>query len=449
MKTVFLQFGSQQIQFKVPDSTDILSAPKAKPLSDPGTAIQQSLNCPIASASLSELANKCKSAAVVVSDNTRPVPYKGPDGILPPILKTLKQGGIKDIKIIVACGTHRPVEETKLRDILGDSAFQDGIRVINHIATDKSVLRSIGSTDRSSEVSVNRYYLDADLKIVTGLVEPHFVAGFSGGRKAICPGICGEKVTYGFHSANILNDPDSTSLILDGNPCHEESLSIAKMAGVDFIVNVTIDSKKRITGIFSGELEKAHLAAVDHLRTYAAIELSKPYDMVITQAGDVGINHYQCAKVAVEASRAVKEAGCIVLCGNLTDSDPVGGKNYKQMLELLTSLGSRQFTRTISSDDWSFVPEQWQVQMWAKVFEKLGSAKKLFICAPQLQSYTDKLIPETNIASQIKRLTGETDIGFTQRMMQMTIDTQLSASPDSISLVLPDGPYAVPVITDG
>ena len=171
--------------------------------------------------------------------------------------------------------------------------------------------------------------------------------------------------------------------------------------------------------------------------------------MVITQAGDVGINHYQCAKAAVEASRAVKEEGCIVLCGNLTDPDPVGGKNYKKMLELLSRLGAREFTRTISSPNWSFVPDQWQVQMWAKVFEKLGSAKKLFICAPQLENYTEKLIPETNVSSQIKRLEGETDISFTQRMMQQTIDTQLSISPESSVLVLPDGPYAVPVITDG
>lgn len=449
MKTVSLQFGSQQIQFKVPDSTDIFSAPKAKPLPKPEKAIQKSLNSPIASAPLYNLTKNCKSAAVVVSDNTRPVPYKGPHGILPPILKTLKQGGIKDIKIIVACGTHRPVEETKLKDILGDLAFQDGIRVINHIATDQSVLRSIGSTDRSSEVSVNRYYLDADLKIVTGLVEPHFVVGFSGGRKAICPGICGEKVTYGFHSADILNDPDSTSLILEGNPCHEESLSIAKMAGVDFIVNVTIDSKKRITGIFSGELEQAHLAAVRYVRDFTTTELKRLYDIVITVGGDVGINHYQCAKAVFESSRAVKPKGKIVLLGNLTDYDPVGGENYKKMLRLLTSLGHKAFLQTISADDWIFIPEQWQVQMWSKAFEKLGSTKKLFICAPQLQSYTDKLIPETNISSQIKRLTGETDIGFTQRMMQQTIDTQLSASPDSSSLVLPDGPYAVPVITDG
>ena len=243
-------------------------------------AIQKSLNCSIASASLSELAKNCKTAAVVVSDNTRPVPYKGPDGILPPILKTLKQGGIKEVKIIVACGTHRPLEETELRDILGDSAFQDDIGVINHIATDKSTLRSIGSTDRSGKVSVNRHYLDAELKILTGLVETHFMAGFSGGRKAICPGICAQDVTYGLHSASVLTDQNSTSLILDGNPCHEESLRIAKMAGVDFIINVTIDSKKQLTGVFCGDLEKTHQVAVDHLRKNAAIELSRPYDIV-------------------------------------------------------------------------------------------------------------------------------------------------------------------------
>jgi len=448
MKKVLLRYSDDYVTIELPDSAEVLSASKIKPLAQPERAIRESLNSPIASASLSELAKNCKTAAVVVSDNTRPIPYKGPNGILPPILKTLKQSDIKDITIIVACGTHRHPEQTELKNILGDSAFQDGIGVINHIAADQSMLRSIGSTERIPDVTVNRFYLDAEFKILTGLVEPHFMTGFSGGRKSVCPGLCGRDVTYGLHSASILADPRSTSLILDGNLCHEESLRIAKMAGVDFIVNVTIDSQKRLTGVFCGDLEKAHQAAVDHLRTYAAIELSRTYDMVITQAADVGINHYQCAKAAFEASRAVKKGGCIVLCGKATEPDPVGGKDYKKMLELLTRLGAREFIRTISSSDWSFVPEQWQVQMWAKAFEKLGSAKFFFTCAPQLENYTQKLIPETNVSSQIKRLAGETDIRFTQRMMQQTIDTQLGISPDSSVLVLPDGPYAVPVITN-
>ena len=446
MKTAFLQFGKQQIQIEVPDWADVLSASKAEPLPDPGTAIQKSLNCPIASASLSELAKNSKTAAVVVSDNTRPVPHKGPDGILPPILKTLKQGGIKEVKIIVACGTHRPLEETELRNILGDSAFQDGIGIINHIATDQSVLRSIGSTDRSGEVSVNRHYLDAELKIVTGLVEPHFVAGFSGGRKAICPGICGEKVTYGFHSSDILSDPNSTSLVLAGNPCHQEALAIAKMAGVDFIVNVTIDSEKRITGIFSGDLEEAHLAAVRYVRDFTTIELNRLYDIVITVGGNVGINHYQCAKAAFESSRAVKPKGKIILLADLTDDDPVGGENYKKMLRLLVSLGPKGFLQTISADNWSFVPEQWQVQVWAKVFEKLESTKKVFTCAPQLENYTGELIPETDISSQIKRLIGETDIGFTQRIVQLTIERLIKNQDRPEIAVLPDGPDAIPIL---
>jgi nickel-dependent lactate racemase len=446
MKTVFLQFGSQQIQIELPDWADVLSAPKAEPLPDPGTAIQKSLNCPIASASLSELAKNSKTAAVVVSDNTRPVPYKGPDGILPPILKTLKQGGIKEVKIIVACGTHRPLEETELRDILGDLAFQDSIGVINHIATDQSVLRSVGSTERISDVTINRHYLDAELKIVTGLVEPHFVAGFSGGRKAICPGICGEKVTYGFHSSDILSDLNSTSLVLAGNPCHQEALAIAKMAGVDFIVNVTIDSEKRITGIFSGDLEEAHLAAVRYVRDFTTIELNRLYDIVITVGGNVGINHYQCAKAAFESSRGVKPKGKIVLLSDLTDDDPIGGENYKKMLRLLVSLDPKGFLQTISADNWSFIPEQWQVQMWAKCFEKLGSCKNLYTCSPQLKNCPPGLIPEVNIASGFEKFTNESDINYTQRIVQLTIERLIKNQDRPEIAVLPDGPDAIPLL---
>lgn len=446
MKKILLPYGSTEIEIKVPDSSEVLSAVKARPLTELAGEILHSLKEPIGTPPLHQLAKGRKTAAIVVSDNTRPVPYKGPNGILSPIIETLKQGGVGNIKIIVACGTHRPMEKSELHNILGGSAFQPGIEVINHIATDETMLRSIGSTERTPEVTVNRHYLDAELKIATGLVEPHFMAGFSGGRKAICPGICGQSVTYGFHSASILNEKGATSLVLEGNPCHEEAMRIARMAGVDFIVNVTLNSDQQLTGVFSGELEKAYLPAVEHLRTFATIELDNLYDVVITQAGAVGVNHYQCAKAAFEASRAAKPAGRIILLGNLTDPDPVGSGNYKQMLRLIVRLGPEAFIQTILADDWSFVPDQWQVQMWAKVFKKLGNPGHLYTCAPQLEECPEGLIPGVNAACGIKRLPDQCDADFARQMMQQTIDEVVKNLPDGKILVLPDGPYAVPIL---
>ena len=444
MKTIALQFGNSYIEVDVHGHVDILSAGTVTTLPDPAAALGRCLREPLGTDSLPALARGCDNAVVVVSDNTRPVPYSGPDGILAPIVETLKQSSANDIKILVACGTHRPMAESELRDMLGDSAFQDGVEVISHVSTDDSMLRSIGSTDRTPEVMVNRHYLDAQLKIATGLVEPHFMAGFSGGRKAICPGICGRAATYGLHSASILNEERSTNLLLDGNPCHEEALQIARMAGVDFIVNVTIDNKRKITGVFAGELEEAHLAAVEHLRSYVAIPVAKLYDVVIIPAGDVGVNHYQCVKAVFEAARVAKPNGKVILLGNLTDPDPVGNPNYKDMLRLAISLGPDGFLQKILAEDWAFVPDQWEVQMWSKAYRRLAGPKEIYICAPQLEDCAEDLLPETNVAAQSKRLTHESNEDFARRILQQTIDQLAQEPADRETLVLPDGPYAVP-----
>ena len=224
MKTVALRWPNKTAEFEVPDSSDILSLMKDTPLKNPVEEIHHRLRHPQGTLSLESLANGRKCAAIVVSDNTRPVPYKEPYGILPPIVNMLRGSGIVHIKIIVANGTHHALNKAELTNLLGTITLQDGIEIINHVATDNSMLRSIGSTRRTPNVTVNRHYLDADLKIATGLVEPHFMAGFSGGRKAICPGICGENVTYGFHSAAMHEDERAASMILEGNPCHEQSL---------------------------------------------------------------------------------------------------------------------------------------------------------------------------------------------------------------------------------
>ncbi len=444
MKTIALQYGNSCVEVDICNHADVFSTRKVATLSDPAAVVRRSLQEPIGTAPLLVLARGHDNVAIVVSDKTRPVPYKGSNGILNPIIETLKQSSVNDIKIIVANGTHRPMEESELRDMLCDSAFQDGVQVINHVATDNSMLRSIGSTDRTPDVTVNRYYLDAQLKIVTGLVEPHFMAGFSGGRKAVCPGICGQSVTYGLHSASILNEKGSMSLVLDSNPCHQEALRLAKMTGVDFIVNVTIDNRKQITGVFSGDLEKAHLAAIEYLRSYATIPVTKLYDVVITQTGDVGVNHYQCAKAVFEASNVVKPDGRIILVGDLTDPDPVGSQNYKDLLRLAIRLGPDGFHQRILSEDWSFVPDQWEVQMWVKVYCHLGDAKQIYICAPQLEDCPQDMLPETNVAAQNKRVPGESNTDFARRILQQTVDQLTEGFADEKILVLPDGPYAVP-----
>lgn len=445
MRSTTLPFGDACVQLRLPESAEVLWAQPVPFLLDPAEEIRRSVNKPLGTPPLAELSRGRRSAAVVVSDNTRPVPYRGPQGILLPILDALEGAGVGEIKVIVACGTHRPMEEKELREMLGAGVFRAGVRVINNEATDASQFRSLGRTDRVPNVTVNRHYLDADLKIITGLVEPHFMAGFSGGRKAICPGICGQEVTYGLHSASILNHENATSLLVEGNPCHEEALRIAKMAGVDFSVNVTIDRDRRLTGVFAGGLDAAHVAAMEFLESYASIPLRRLYDVVILPAGDVGVNHYQCGKAAVEAAHAAKRGGHVVIVADLTDPDPVGGTNYREMLRLYVRLGPEEFCRTVARDDWTFVPEQWQVQMWAKAATRVGGTGRFLLCMPRLEDCPPDLIPEQNVAAQSRRRPGETDVDHAQRLVQETADSLIAQGSDAEVLVLPDGPYAVPV----
>jgi lactate racemase len=444
MKTVFLPYGKKHIEIAVPHGAEVLTAEHAPPLPDPVAALGDALAHPIGTASLVQLAKCRDDAVVVVSDNTRPVPYTGPTGILPAIIMTLQQAGIKKIYILIGCGTHKPLLENQLREMLGVSAFQPGVDVINHVCNDTTMLRSIGRTERTPDVTVNRYYLDAGLKIVTGLVEPHFMAGYSGGRKAVCPGICGQSVTYGFHSGEILNHPKAASLILDGNPCHEESLRIARMAGVDFAINVTIDSDKKITGIFCGELEQSHLTAARFLGRHVKIPLRKRYNLVITQSGDVGLNHYQCAKTVTEVAAAVQSGGTMILAGDLFDSDVVGSSNYRTILRQLRQIGPTAFLKQIMEPGWEFVPDQWQVQMWAKTFLRLGDFSQLITCAGQLENEDAEQIPEINAAGRIRRTDGETTLDYTRRITQQIINEHTqSLAPEDIA-ILPEGPYAIP-----
>ncbi len=450
MKTTQIEFGADTLALRVPDGADVLTLPAVTPLADPGAALRQGLADPIGTPALAELVRSkaaegaSPSAVIVISDNTRPVPYTGPAGIVEPLLALLRSGGVGDIVLLVATGTHHGLDDAQLRAMLPAAAFAPDVRIVNHDCTDTGSLRRIGRTARGTDAWVNAQYLDADIKILTGLVEPHFMAGFSGGRKSICPGLVGLDATHIFHGAAMMADPCADSLVLAGNPCHEEALEVARMAGCDFIVNVTIDRDKRPTGMFCGELETAHLAACARAAETNAIPIAREYDLVITHAGFAGINHYQAAKAACEAAKAVRAGGRIVLAANHTDRHPVGGPHYREMLALLTELGPERFTAQLQSPAWTFVPEQWEVQKWAQVFMKLAAMDHLVYCAPQLTGalFAECRVPGVDGGAGLESIGHDPD--HAAAMVQNAIDVYLSEHPSSAIAILADGPYGVP-----
>ena len=338
------------------------SAPAIK---SPGAAIRKSLVVPLGARPLAELAAGKRTACVVISDKTRPVPNKL---ILPPILSLLKKAGLKkeNITILVGTGTHGPTEGKYLEELLGKKIPRE-YRIENHDCRDKRKLRCLGKSSGGVPVWINRTYCDAELKIVTGFIEPHFMAGFSGGRKGVCPGIAGLDTIKVFHSPGLLESAFSEGGRLEKNPCHLLSAEVSKLAGIDFLVNVTLDAKKRVTGVFSGHAVKAFEKGAAFCRKRVTLSAGKEFDIVLTTGGGAPLdrNFYQTVKGIVGALPAVKKGGTIIIASGCRDG--IGSGDF---IRLLTGFKNpKEYIGKISAKGF-FRLDQWQVEELAKAMKK-------------------------------------------------------------------------------
>ncbi len=450
-KEVLFDLGRLQFRVKVPDHAHIFRMRKVSLLANPKQSIRDALNnptdCPPLKKIVQEklLANPNAKAVIVISDNTRPVPYTGEEGILYPIVEAMEEAGLPTsrVRILVATGTHRPMTEQELHHLLDPRIFALGIQIIQHDSRDPKGLICIGKTAIGGKIHINRLYMEGDIRILTGLVESHFMAGASGGRKAICPGLLAEHSTHILHSGPILASPCARDLVLDGNPVHEETLAVAKMAGCDMIVNVTLDANYKLTGVFAGDLVKTHEKAVEKLRSYAAIAITRSYDLILTHVGYVGVNHYQSAKGALVCLPLVKPGAICVLAAPHSDRDPIGGPNYKAMLRLLQEKGPGLFSQMICEPSWSFVPEQWEAQMWAKLLLRT-TPQNLIYCTQNIPRGSFSWLPGTdarNLGSKTSDLEGL--VGQSIDWALEHLHGRLNREPQVA--VLPDGPYGIPV----
>ncbi len=261
MIDIIFPIGPDREGLCLPEGTDILTMPHPQTLTDPVRSVEEAITHPVGSPRLEDIITSGLShhgekqsveeltACIVISDSTMPVPYSGESGILWPVVEILIQKGLtmKNILVLVATGLHRDQTEAELNSMLDPRVFKAGICVKNHDCHNVDNLSNLGKTSRGSDILINSDYVNSDIKILTGLVESHFMAGVSGGRKSICPGLIGEQGTYIFHGALMLADEKACALLLEGNPCHEESLEMARTAGADFIVNVTLDGNFDLT----------------------------------------------------------------------------------------------------------------------------------------------------------------------------------------------------------
>lgn len=371
--TIHFAYGETGCDVALPDGLDhrVYNTKPTPTPSDPETIIADALAAPIGSASLAEIARGRQSACIVISDVTRPVPNAL---MLPSLLATLEEAGVprQGIVILVGTGIHRPNEGNELRGMVGDFVFEN-YRIENHFSQRPEDQVDAGQTRAGIPVEVNRLYVNADLKIVTGLIEPHMWAGFSGGRKGILPGISGLETMRHMHGYEMIAAPGLGNGRLEGNPFHEAGVEVAAMVGCDFLVNVTIDGERRVTGCYCGDVIEAHLAGCEAIRPYVEHELPEPVDCVVIGGGGLPLDHvfYQASKSMVVADGILNPDGSmVVVTGN---RDGAGSPEFTALVDRVESVD--QFMAMLQEPGF-FEVDQWCAQ---QIYE-IRRRHEIFYC---------------------------------------------------------------------
>jgi len=456
-KKVSVEFGRNFLEIFVPPDCVELGMKEVPSLSDPKAAFEKAFLNPIGSSTLEGIIGRKEkppdklSVAIAVSDITRPVPYRGKTGILFHLLKRLISSGIpkENIKIIVATGMHRASTREEKVEMYGEDVVEQFI-ILDHDCENNDLLESIGKTQRGTNVYVNRDFYFSDLKIATGLVESHFMTGISGGRKSVCPGLVDVKTIQKFHGPEYLEDHNATNLILEGNPCHEEALEVAKTVGVDFIVNVNLDKDLRLTRVFAGDPVEAHMKAYEMIKGYAEIPVDKPFDIVLTHGGYVGRDHYQTAKAGVGAIPAIKDGGIIIIAANNRDTiEPIGSPEYKSLIHLLKLQGPDGYLGLLRTPHWRFTKDQWEPEVWGKVIRKVGE-QGLIYCTMEISREDHCLLPGVCgldfLKGKRKKLTLEKAQEMVQRAVLFAVNRYREKGIDPTMAFIREGPYAVPTL---
>jgi nickel-dependent lactate racemase len=415
---VGLLCGQKKVDLDLPDSVEVLEMREMASLADPVTAVYDALTHPIESPPFKDIALGKKNVCVVISDVTRPVPNKI---ILPPLLKLLEGNGVKnqDITILIATGMHRPNLGEELESMVGRPIMEQ-YNIVNHYCRKPEEYRKIDEID-GAPIEINNRYLDADLKILTGLIEPHFYAGYSGGRKSILPGISSLETMKFMHSYKMIDDPMVTNCVLEGNPFHEYGIRIAALAGADFILNVAINKERKVSGVFAGHYKHAHLAGCDLVYRHSAVPVDGLMDLVITSGGGYPLDatFYQISKALICAKNILKRGGTIVVTCECREG--LGSIEFCGIMRSVCS--PREFFEGYC-DPKNFVFDQWCAQ---NIYQVLDYAGKVYIYSPGL-SHEDVM------------KMGAIKIEDVQSTVTRLLDSHGRAA------AVPDGPYAIGMV---
>jgi nickel-dependent lactate racemase len=360
---VRLPYGKTGVLVDLRDDLNVeVVAPKQPAaLSDAPDAVRNALQRPVDSASLRERVQSSDTVGIVVNDITRPTPYQI---ILPILLGELDHVRDDKIIILVATGTHRQNTVAELRTMLGD-AIVDRFRIVQNDAGDADTHGLAGVTCEGHEAWIHREYLACDFHILTGFIEPHFFAGFSGGGKACMPGLASLHTILNNHRAENIDHPHAAWGVTAGNPVWEEIREVASMVEPAFLLNVTLNSDGQITGVFAGDLTRAHACGCEFVREHAAVIVDAPFDIVITSncGYPLDLNLYQAVKGMSVAARVVKEGGAIIVAADCWDGIPDHGEYQGLLFDADSPAGLLEKTRTSPVT----IPDAWQAQIHALI----------------------------------------------------------------------------------
>jgi len=425
-ETVHILYGKSGLQVRLPQNaqaTVIGKRPMAK-LPDPQAAVHDALARPVGAPAYGSLVRGRRSACILICDITRPVPNHL---FLRPLIEGMLAAGIprERITVLVATGLHRPNEGAELAEVVGDPWVQDTVRVENHFARDDAAHVDLGVTPRRrTPVRLDRRFVEAELRIATGLVEPHFMAGYSGGRKVIAPGIAHADTIRTFHSARFMEDPAAIQCNLAGNPLHEEQLEIVRMLGEVYAVNTVIDEDRDLVHVNFGEVIASHLSAVAFVAESARVPVGRRFSTILTSAAGHPLDktYYQTVKGMVTPLDILEPGGTLIVASAC--SEGFGSPEFRAAQGRLRSLGPDAFLQTLLAKRLADVDE-WQTEMQLKSLR-----------AGHVQLYT------TGLNDEERNLTGVETIA--------SIDAALAAAVSRVGdpaiAVVPEGPYVVPVV---
>ena len=391
-------------------------------LADPKAAIIEAINNPVGGGVLDDLAGPGKTECILICDITRPVP----NGLFLPILiKRLMDQGVtaSDITVLVATGLHRPNEGAELDELVGSEWVMKTVNVVNHFARDDAAHTDLGKTEtRGTSVLIDSRFVDADIKIATGLVEPHFMAGYSGGRKVIAPGVAHADTITTFHNAEFMENPNAINCNLIGNPLHEEQLEIVKMVGGALALNTVIDEHRQLSMVTFGEIIESHAQAVNFVKSYTEVTVPQLFKTVVTSTAGYPLDktYYQTVKGMVGAMDILEPGGNLIIASACDEG--MGSDEFVEAQKRLISQGPDGFLAEIQKKSRADIDE-WQTEMQLKPM-RIGT----------VHLYTDGLSDEELVLTGVNIVTS----------MEDAIAQSVQQSGDNQIAVIPEGPYVIP-----